>query len=235
MGLTAAAAAAAREHADDELHPALLAAQPVSAFFRTTGRIPTELGHMTHLKKIDLDENAVTSSVPSELGLLVALTVLSLSKNAITGTIPTELCARYDTVGPARRPCAPRSALTPSAARAALGAAARRCDRSHLQGKARAAAGAAPRQERAQWHRHKYAARHAQPTTAVGSRPAPRMAAHPVLMRIGRPPATAPTDDSAAAARSPAYHVAPRFARRTTHPPRPQPSSASSATWACSS
>ena len=56
-----------------------------------SGSIPTELGSLTALTKLDLSRNKLSGSIPTELGSLTALTILKLSRNKLSGTIPTEL------------------------------------------------------------------------------------------------------------------------------------------------
>ena len=56
-----------------------------------TGQIPTELGNLSNLARLDLGGNQLTGPIPTELGGLVNLEVLSLSVNQLTGPIPTEL------------------------------------------------------------------------------------------------------------------------------------------------
>ena len=55
------------------------------------GPIPAELGSLTNLRYLRLDNNALTGSIPTELGSLTALRYLRLNNNALTGSIPTEL------------------------------------------------------------------------------------------------------------------------------------------------
>ena len=56
-----------------------------------TGPIPTELGRLADLRTLNLSGNDLTGPIPTELGELVSLTWLSLSSNSLTGPIPTEL------------------------------------------------------------------------------------------------------------------------------------------------
>ena len=55
------------------------------------GSIPTELGSLTNLRYLRLNNNALTGPIPTELGSLTALRYLRLNNNALTGPIPTEL------------------------------------------------------------------------------------------------------------------------------------------------
>ena len=55
------------------------------------GKIPVELGQLTALTKLDLDQNQLTGTIPTELGQLSALTKLDLYNNQLTGTIPSQL------------------------------------------------------------------------------------------------------------------------------------------------
>jgi len=56
-----------------------------------TGTIPTELGNLTNLFNLHLDQNQLTGTIPTELGNLTNLQELYLDQNQLTGTIPTEL------------------------------------------------------------------------------------------------------------------------------------------------
>ena len=56
-----------------------------------TGSIPTELGNLSNLESLTLYGNALTGLIPTELGSLTALRYLSLGGNELTGSIPTEL------------------------------------------------------------------------------------------------------------------------------------------------
>ena len=55
-----------------------------------SGEIPPELGGLTNLKVLWLDENELSGEIPSELGNL-DLRVLSLAGNRLTGCIPEGL------------------------------------------------------------------------------------------------------------------------------------------------
>ena len=56
-----------------------------------TGPIPTELGNLTNLDALYLQNNRLTGAIPAELGALPNLRQLLLSSNDLTGPIPTEL------------------------------------------------------------------------------------------------------------------------------------------------
>ena len=56
-----------------------------------TGNIPTELGSLLDLRKLNLNSNDLTGSIPSQLGDLTALRDLSLGGNNLEGNIPTSL------------------------------------------------------------------------------------------------------------------------------------------------
>ncbi len=55
------------------------------------GRIPPELGDLTHLEFLLLDGNRLTGTIPPELGNLTRLAMLSLDGNRLTGPIPPEI------------------------------------------------------------------------------------------------------------------------------------------------
>jgi len=52
--------------------------------------IPSEIGRLTNLKGLDIDNNELTGTIPTELGQLINMVELDLDKNKLTGTIPTE-------------------------------------------------------------------------------------------------------------------------------------------------
>jgi Leucine-rich repeat (LRR) protein len=58
------------------------------AFF---GAIPSELGHLRDLEQLWLYDNDLSSSIPSELGLLKAAKIIALDVNQLTGTVPVEI------------------------------------------------------------------------------------------------------------------------------------------------
>ena len=53
--------------------------------------IPTELGSLLSLRKIDLGNNDLIGQIPTEFGNLPLLESLALYNNALTGQIPSEI------------------------------------------------------------------------------------------------------------------------------------------------
>ena len=58
---------------------------------RLTGRVPAELGRLSHLRYLDISGHQLTGGIPAELGQLSRLTSLLLNSNGLTGEIPVEL------------------------------------------------------------------------------------------------------------------------------------------------
>ena len=56
-----------------------------------TGEIPPEIGNLTALQRLTLDNNDLTGPIPPELGNLSALESLSIQWSDLTGEIPPEL------------------------------------------------------------------------------------------------------------------------------------------------
>ena len=56
-----------------------------------SGPIPPELGNLSRLTELNLQDNYLTGSIPAELGNLSNLTELRLSENSLTGAVPAEL------------------------------------------------------------------------------------------------------------------------------------------------
>jgi Leucine-rich repeat (LRR) protein len=56
-----------------------------------TGSLPSELGSLSQLTGLYMDNNQLTGSLPSEIGSLSMLGVLSLEDNQLSGSIPPEL------------------------------------------------------------------------------------------------------------------------------------------------
>ena len=61
-----------------------------------TGTIPTELGSLSNLERLDLGGNQLTGTIPVELGSLSSLERLDLGSNELTGTIPVELGSPFN-------------------------------------------------------------------------------------------------------------------------------------------
>ena len=56
-----------------------------------SGSIPPQLGTLSNLTSLLLDDNRLSGSIPPELGSLSKLTALNLAINRLTGSIPAEL------------------------------------------------------------------------------------------------------------------------------------------------
>jgi Leucine-rich repeat (LRR) protein len=56
-----------------------------------TGTIPSEIGLMTRLQRIELENLIIHSMVPSEIGKLTKLTYLSLQDSRVTTILPSEI------------------------------------------------------------------------------------------------------------------------------------------------
>ncbi|KAI3450189.1 hypothetical protein Pfo_006854 [Paulownia fortunei] len=56
------------------------------------GSIPAEIGNLSSLKSIDLDNNELTGFIPTELGKLKQVELIYLEHNRLEGRIPTDLC-----------------------------------------------------------------------------------------------------------------------------------------------
>ncbi len=55
------------------------------------GSIPSSLGNLTNLQRLDFTQNDLTGPIPSELGNLTDLRTLYLNSNDLTGPVPSEL------------------------------------------------------------------------------------------------------------------------------------------------
>jgi Leucine-rich repeat (LRR) protein len=55
------------------------------------GSLPPEIGNLSALFEITLDDNKLSGPIPPELGNITNLNILSFSRNQLSGTIPTEL------------------------------------------------------------------------------------------------------------------------------------------------
>jgi len=56
-----------------------------------SGEIPPEIGNLTNLTNLLLNDNQLTGSIPSEIGNLTNLTNLLLNDNQFTGSIPSAI------------------------------------------------------------------------------------------------------------------------------------------------
>ena len=59
--------------------------------YSITGEIPTELGNLTNLTHLYLNDNRLTGEIPTELGNLSALSVFWFCQNYLTGALPAAL------------------------------------------------------------------------------------------------------------------------------------------------
>eukprot|EP00549_Striatella_unipunctata_P013252 CAMPEP_0118712216 /NCGR_PEP_ID=MMETSP0800-20121206/24645_1 /TAXON_ID=210618 ORGANISM="Striatella unipunctata, Strain CCMP2910" /NCGR_SAMPLE_ID=MMETSP0800 /ASSEMBLY_ACC=CAM_ASM_000638 /LENGTH=204 /DNA_ID=CAMNT_0006617147 /DNA_START=1 /DNA_END=615 /DNA_ORIENTATION=+ len=56
-----------------------------------SGKIPTEIGYLERIVKIECNRVDLSGTIPTEVGLLTSLEKMFLSKAHVTGTLPTEL------------------------------------------------------------------------------------------------------------------------------------------------
>lgn len=61
------------------------------SYFGLTRTIPTNLGQLTTLTKLDLTSNKMGGKLPYSLGLMTALRVISLSSNSFSGLLPLSI------------------------------------------------------------------------------------------------------------------------------------------------
>jgi Leucine-rich repeat (LRR) protein len=57
-----------------------------------TGSLPSELGNITSLDEMYLNNNGFTGSIPAEFANLSHLHILDIIENRLTGTVPGEIC-----------------------------------------------------------------------------------------------------------------------------------------------
>ena len=72
-----------RASVDTDAHP-----EGDVQFFR---EIPAEIGQLTNLQYLELNNNQLTGPIPSEVGQMSNLQSLTLYFNQLTGSIPPEL------------------------------------------------------------------------------------------------------------------------------------------------
>jgi Leucine rich repeat len=56
-----------------------------------SGTLPQDLGYLSHLEQIWLENNVIWGRIPKEAASLARLEVLSLAENALSGSMPTEI------------------------------------------------------------------------------------------------------------------------------------------------
>lgn len=57
------------------------------------GKLPEQIGTLTHLEVLDLAYNDLTGNIPTQLASLSKLKSLELQSNKLTGDMPDEICA----------------------------------------------------------------------------------------------------------------------------------------------
>jgi hypothetical protein len=55
------------------------------------GRVPTQIGVLTHLQELRLNSGSISGSLPTQLGMLTHLRALGVDSNRLVGTLPTQL------------------------------------------------------------------------------------------------------------------------------------------------
>ena len=71
---------------------------PINSSSSIHGTLPAELGDLTALTSLLLNDNILIGDIPTDLGNLTNLTDLYLSTNQLTGTIPTQLGSLTDMI-----------------------------------------------------------------------------------------------------------------------------------------
>ena len=66
------------------------------SYTNLTGSIPPEIGNLTNLRYLYLDDNQLTGEIPPEIGNLTNLTGFYLQDNQLSGIIPDEICNQGD-------------------------------------------------------------------------------------------------------------------------------------------
>ena len=62
------------------------------------GKFPTELGHLSTLRVLEVDVNEISGSIPDTFYRMEALNNLHLSHNKLTGSLPTFLAQFRDLI-----------------------------------------------------------------------------------------------------------------------------------------
>ena len=57
---------------------------------KLTGTLPTQLGRMTGLRQVWLQDNDLTGPIPTELGRITQMYQLLMNLNGFSGTIPSQ-------------------------------------------------------------------------------------------------------------------------------------------------
>ncbi|KAL7568261.1 hypothetical protein ACA910_022602 [Epithemia clementina (nom. ined.)] len=71
------------------------------SFNQFTGPIPTSIGTLVQLKALYLNDNeGLNGTIPSELGQLSRLSILHLENTGLVGSIPTPVCATLNATSP---------------------------------------------------------------------------------------------------------------------------------------
>src|SRR5690606_25780107 len=60
-------------------------------FNNLNGTLPTTLGELKNLEKLELSFNSISGKIPNEVGNLEKLEVLAINGTALTGSIPASL------------------------------------------------------------------------------------------------------------------------------------------------
>lgn len=58
-------------------------------FFTISGGVPTEIGNLSRLEKLNIDSATLIGDIPSSIFNMSSLKYLSLTDNSLSGNIPT--------------------------------------------------------------------------------------------------------------------------------------------------
>ena len=61
-----------------------------------SGHIPSEIGNLINLEKLNLSVNQLSGEIPSSIGNLTKLNNLFLNQNRLSGLIPNSICDQGD-------------------------------------------------------------------------------------------------------------------------------------------